>query len=112
MPHIERQPILFGRSTIGWGEIDKLRLNPGLLAKRPQPNRPVGFVVGQQHLVEDHQHGFVFLGRLAEELFDRRIVVFLLSQHRDQHIGTAANVVGSFPVHADITVDVGRVEDQ
>ena len=112
LPHIKRQPILLRRAAVGRGEVNELRSHSGLLAEGPQPDRPIRFVIREQHLIEDHEHRFVFLGRFAKELFDGRVVVLLLRQHGDEHIGAAADVIGSFPIHAHVAVDVGSVEDQ
>ena len=48
---------------------------------------------------------------LAKKLFDGGVVVFLLRQHCDEHIGATANIVRAFPIHARVAVDVWSVED-
>ena len=83
-----------------------------LLAEGADPLRPVRFVLRQQTLIEHQQDRFVLTRCLAKEFLDGGIVVLLLREDRDQHIGTAANVVGTGPVDAGIAVDIGSVEDQ
>ena len=63
-------------------------------------------------LIENDEDEFVLCGGSTEKFLDRRIVVFLLSQHGDEHVGRAADLVGPVPVDSRVAVDVRRVEHQ
>ena len=94
-----------------WGKIDELWVQAGFSAKRVQPERPVRFIIGEFHLIEHNQCRLVLVRRLAKELLHRRIVIFLLRQDCDEHIGSLPDRIRALPIHRCVAVNIRGIEN-
>jgi len=112
-PHpVKRQTQPRRRRPIIRHHVDQLRPGPGLVAEGRQPAGPDLGVGLELALVENHHDRLVGLHGGAEELFHRRVVVLLLREHGQHHVGGAADGPGPLPVDRHVAVDVGGVEHQ
>ena len=109
---VERQLPLAGRRTVQRDHVDQFRLGPGLARKGLQPERPVVAVPLHVALVEDRHNRLVGLHRLAKELLDGRIIVFLLGEHGDEHVGHLPDGPRPLPIHQGIGIHVRRIQEQ
>jgi hypothetical protein len=90
--------------------VDRGRRDPRLGGKRLEPaGEPLPLGRPHDH-VEDHDHGLAGGGRRREELAHGGVVVFLLGQDGDEHVGGVADEFRAMPVFPQRAVDVGCVE--
>ena len=102
----------FGGGAVVWCDVDQFGFDAGFGTEGIEPLGPEGTIQLEVALVEDDDYGFVGLCRFTEELFDCRVVVFLLGQDGDEDIGCLADGSSTVPVDDGIGIDVGRVDEQ
>ena len=108
---MQRDPARLGGVKIVRSGIDRRRRDARLGGKRGQPAGDPLPLPRPVHHVEDDDHRFASDRGGREEVADRGVVVLLLCEHGDDHIGGVANEFGPVPVLAERAVDVGGIEN-
>ena len=87
------------------------RFDARLGSKRRQPAADAIALPWPVDHVEDNDHGLAGGSRCGEEVSHGSVVVFLLREHRHDHVACVAHQFGAVPVVPQRAIDVGRVEE-
>ena len=108
---MEFDPSRLGRAEVVGNGVDRQRRDAGLGGKGRQPAADTVALPRPVDHVEDDDHGLARSRRGGEEIPHRRVVVFLLREHRHDHVAGVPHQFGAVPVFAQCAVDVGGVEE-
>ena len=104
-------PPRLGRAKVVGHGIDRQRRHARLRGEGRQPAADAIALPRPVDHVEDDDHGLARGRRGGEEIPHRRVVVFLLGEHRHDHVAGVAHQFGAVPIFAQCAVDVGSVEE-